>query len=57
MLLADESYMLFGRFDWRALVLLLQLLTLGYLAFAFSRIARNQTRLAEYLKKKLEKDD
>ncbi|NIA22471.1 MAG: hypothetical protein GWP05_11020 [Anaerolineaceae bacterium] len=57
MLLADESHMLFERLDWRALVLLLQLLTLGYLAFAFWRIARNQTRLAEYLKKKLEKDD
>ena len=56
MLLADES-MLFGLFDWRALVLLLQLLTLGYLAFAFWRIARNQTRLAEYLKKKLDKGE
>ena len=56
MLLADES-MLFGIFDWRSLVLLLQLLTLGYMAFAFWRIARNQTRLAEYLKKTLDKSD
>ena len=57
MLLADESWMLFGKLDLRALMLLLQLLTLGYMAFAFRRIARNQTRLAEYLKKKLDKGD
>ena len=57
MLLADESWMLFGKLDLRALMLLLQLLTLGYMTFAFRRIARNQTQLAEYLKQKLGKDE
>ncbi|NLX58739.1 MAG: hypothetical protein GXY74_06590 [Phycisphaerae bacterium] len=37
------------------IILLLQVLGLIYVAFAFRRIARNQTELAQYLKNKLDK--
>jgi cbb3-type cytochrome oxidase subunit 3 len=40
-----------------AMILLLQLLGLIYVAFAFRRIARNQMELATYLKDKLDKKD
>ena len=36
---------------------ILQLIVLGYLMYAFNRIARNQVELAEFLRKKLAKDD
>ena len=40
-----------------AIVLVLQLLTLAYVHYGFSRVARNQVRLEEYLKQLTEKDE
>ena len=57
MMLAGEPVYWMERINWQLLAVLLQGVTLGYLVFAFRRIARNQVELAEYLKRMLEKDE
>ena len=57
MILAQETCGWFGSINLPVTSLLVQLLTLGYLVYAFRRIAKNQVELAEYLKRRLEKDD
>jgi len=57
MMLAQEATCWIDKVDWRLLIVLLQVVMLGYLVFAFRRIARNQVDLAEYLKRMLEKDE
>jgi hypothetical protein len=42
--------------DGQALAVLLQALTLAYLAYGFWRTTKNQTRIEEYLKRLEEKD-
>ena len=46
-----------GLLPWPVLLLLVQVLALAYLVYAFHRIARNQMELAKYLKERLEKKD
>jgi len=43
--------------DGLALAVLLQVLTLAYVAYGFHRTTKNQTRIEEYLKRLLEKDE
>jgi len=57
MVLAQEATSWIDKVDWRSLIVLLQVVMLGYLVFAFRRIARNQVELAEYLKRMLEKNE
>lgn len=37
--------------NWATLAVLLQVLTLAYVAYGFLRTTRNQTRIEEYLKR------
>jgi len=42
---------------WELLMVVLQVVALAYLVYAFHRIARNQVELSQYVKEKLGKDD
>jgi uncharacterized integral membrane protein len=43
--------------DWPLVLVLLQVLTVGYLGWSLHKLARNQVALGDCLKRLLEKDD
>lgn len=57
-LLAQAESVLDGwSVDWPLVLVLLQVLTVGYLGWSLRKLARNQVALGDCLKRLLEKDD
>ena len=60
MLLVEQSCPVMNglcNLDVPGLISILQIIMLGYLVYAFRRIARNQADTADYLRKKFGKED